>query len=134
MSIGTILYVSDKTIGNDPILGALRSSGYKVVCADSSSQGIALLFLVRSVAAVVLHDQLGERSGADVAQTLRTIRPDVPVVLLCPNRIDPLPSSMDVCVSLSQPLEMVTLAIQRLLTRATAACVERKDGSSCAAA
>ena len=132
MSLDTILYIHDKAISSDSVLDALKITHYEVVSADSSSQGIALLFLLRSVAAVVLHDQSGERSGADVARTLRAIRPDVPIMLLCRNRIDRFPSFVDVCVSLAQPLEMVTSAIRRLLTAATANCVRCRISSSCA--
>ncbi len=113
MSIGTILYISDKAISSDPVLGAVRSTGYDVLIADSSSQGLALLFLMRSVAAVALHEQVEERTAFEAARTLRVIRPNVPIVLLCRHQIDGPPSYVDVCVSLAQPLEMVTSAIQR---------------------
>ncbi len=129
MSLDRILYISDKAISNDSVLGALKITGYKVVSTDSSSQGIALLFLMRSVAAVVLHDQI---AGFDVARTLRAIRPDVPIMLLCRDQIDCSPSCVDVCVSLAQPLAMIASAVRRLLTAATAACVHRKCSSSCA--
>lgn len=132
MSLDRILYISDKTISSDSVLGALKITGYKVVSADSSSQGIALLFLMHSVAAVVLHDQIGGRAGFDVARTLRAIRPDVPIMLLYRDQIDCSPSCVDVCVSLAQPLAMVASAVRRLVTAAAAACVHHKCGSSCA--
>ena len=36
MSIGTVLYISDKskTVPGDPVAGALRNAGYEVVSAD----------------------------------------------------------------------------------------------------
>src|SRR5271155_3758233 len=132
MSVGTVLYISDKTVPGDPVTDALRNAGYEVVSADSSSEGVALLFLVRSVAAVVLHDQLGERSGVDLARTLRSIRADVAIILLSRNQIDSLPSYVDASVSLSQPVDMVTAAVLRLLAASTAYCVRRKTSSTCA--
>ena len=107
MSIATVLYISDKTVPGDPVTGALRNAGYEVVSADSFSEGVALLFLLRSVAAVVLHDRLGERNGVDVARSLRSIRPEVAIILLSPNQIDSLPPYVDASVSMSQPFDMV---------------------------
>jgi len=115
MSIGTILYISDKTIPVDPVTCALKNAGYEVVSADSSLEGVALLFLMRSIVAVVLHDQLGERSGVDLARTLRSIRPDVAIVLHSHNQIDNLPSPVDASVNVSQPFDMVTSTVRRLL-------------------
>src|SRR5271170_6538068 len=134
MSIGTVLYISDKTVPGDPVTGALRNAGYEVVSAESSSEGVALLFLMHSVATVVLHDQLGERSGVDLARTLRSIRPEVAIILLSPNQIDSLPPLVDASVSLSQPFDMVTSAVPRLLAAIAALRVRRKTSSRCAAA
>ena len=131
MSIGTVLYISDKTktVPGDPVTRALRNAGYEVVSADSSSEGVALLFLMHSVAAVVLHDQLGERSGVDLARTLRSIRPKVAIILLSPKQIDCLPPCVDASVSLSQPFDVVTSTVRRLVA-ATAACHVRGKTSS----
>ncbi len=134
MSIGTILYISDKTVPGDPVLGALRNAGYEVVSADSSSEGVALLFLMHSVAAVVLHDQLGERSGVDLARTLRSIRPEVAIILLSPNQIDSLQPYVDASVSLSQPFDMVTSTVRHLLAANAAFRVRRRTSSRWAAA
>jgi DNA-binding NarL/FixJ family response regulator len=134
MSIATVLYISDKTVPGDPVTGALRNAGYEVVSADSFSEGVALLFLLRSVAAVVLHDRLGERNGVDVARSLRSIRPEVAIILLSPNQIDSLPPYVDASVSMSQPFDVVTSTVRHLLAAATACRVRRKTSSRCAAA
>ena len=134
MSIGTVLYISDKTVPGDPVTDALRNAGYEVVSADSSSEGVALLFLMHSVAAVVLHDQLGERSGVDLARTLRSIRPEVAIILLSPNQIDSLQPYVDASVSLSQPFDMVTSTVPGLLAAIAALRVRRKTSLRWAAA
>jgi hypothetical protein len=82
----------------------------------------------------VLHDQLGDRSGVDLARTLRSIRPDVAIILLSRNQIDSLPSYVDAFVSLSQLFEMVTSTVRRLPAATTAYRVRRKTSSTCAAA
>ncbi len=134
MSVGTVLYISDKTVPGDPATDALMNAGYEVVSADSSSEGVALLFLMHAVAAVVLHDQLGERSGVDLARTLRSIRPEVAIILLSPKQIDSLPPYVDASVSLSQPFDMVTSTVPGLLAAIAALRVGRKTSSFCAAA
>jgi len=63
---------------------------------------------MHSAAAVVLDQQSMEHSSFDLAHGLRTIRPDVPIILLCADRIDRLPPEVDYCVNAGQPLENVT--------------------------
>jgi len=53
-----------------------------------------------------------QQADFDVAQSLRQIRPNVPVVLLCGDQIDSLPSWTDKCVSKDE----LTSALQHLLT------------------
>jgi DNA-binding response OmpR family regulator len=133
MSLDTILYIFDKAIASDPVLVALKATGYKVISAGSSSQGLALLFLMRSVAAVVLHDEAGEWAGPEGARTLRAIRSNVPIILLCRYQIDGLPSCVDVCVSLAQPLDLVISAVRRLLIVASTSCLRGKSSPPCPA-
>jgi CheY-like chemotaxis protein len=134
MSLQTILYIPDKAISNDAVSDALKSTGYEVVSADKPSQGIVMLFLMRSVAAVVLHEQAGVRTGNEMARTLRAIRPDVPIILLYRDRMDHLPSCVDVCVNLARTLDMLTSSVRWLLTAVPAACARDTCCRSCAAA
>jgi CheY-like chemotaxis protein len=115
MTEETILYVGDQTANNASVLGALKATGYQVVSTNNSTQAIALLFLLHSVAGVVLNHRARERAKFDIARSLRGIRPDVPIVLLCDDQINRLPSSVDACVDTGQPLERLTAAVRRLL-------------------
>ena len=55
-----------------------------VMSAQSTfPQAIALLFVMRSVAAVVLSQRAREQTSVDVARSLRAIRLDVPIIPLC---------------------------------------------------
>jgi CheY-like chemotaxis protein len=54
MPSDTILYISDHGLRSSSILAALEASGYSVVSADSSTQAIALVFVLHSVNDVVL--------------------------------------------------------------------------------
>jgi CheY-like chemotaxis protein len=48
----TILYISDQATSRDSVIGALENTGYEVVSTNSSTQVIALLYIMHSVAAV----------------------------------------------------------------------------------
>ncbi len=111
----TILYLFDQATNSKSVLAALQATGYEVVSTNSATQAIALLYILHRVAGVVLNRQARERNTSDVARSLRRIRPDVPIVLLCSDQINRLPSSVDACVDTGQPLEKLTAAVRRLL-------------------
>jgi CheY-like chemotaxis protein len=71
---------------------------------------------MHSVAAVMLDHRAKEQTRFDLARTLRAIRPDVPIILLCGLQMDCLASLVDACVSSGQPLEKLASAVHRLLT------------------
>jgi DNA-binding NtrC family response regulator len=112
----TILYISGQARANDLMLSALQAGGYEVATTDSPTQAIALLFIMHSVAAVVLDPGGLEQSISNLARSLRAIRPNVPIVLFCDDHINELPLYVDACVNTEQPLEKLTSAVQRLLT------------------
>jgi CheY-like chemotaxis protein len=116
MTNETILYLSDPRANSNSILAALKATGYEVVSTNSASQAIALLYILHAVAGVVLNRRARERNTSDVARSLQAIRPDVPIVLLCRDQIDRLPSCVDACVDTGQPLERLTSEVQSLLT------------------
>lgn len=79
----TILHISDRANSSNSLLAAFKETGYEVVSTNSPTQGVALLYLMHSVAAVVLDNRVRQQADFDAAQSLRQIRPNVPVVLLC---------------------------------------------------
>jgi CheY-like chemotaxis protein len=111
----TILYISDRTANSNPVLAALQATGYDVVFSNSATQAIALLYLLHRVAGVVLSRLANEQNRIDVARSLHALRPDVPIVMLCTNPSDSLPSYVDACVDAKQPLAKLTAALRRLL-------------------
>jgi DNA-binding NarL/FixJ family response regulator len=94
----------------------LEAKGYEVVGTDSSSHGAALLHIMHSVAAVVLHYRPEDRTWFELAQSLRAIRHGVPIILLSRDPILCLPSWVDACVGTEQPLEEIASAVHSLLT------------------
>jgi DNA-binding NtrC family response regulator len=111
-----ILYVSEDTSGSSPVLAALKATGHKVVRTNSSTQAIALLFLMHSVVAVVLNREVQKQAPGDLAQTLRAIRPTVLIVLLGCDQSEDLPSTVDACVSIQQSIENIASEVRGLLT------------------
>ena len=115
----TILYISDQAKGGSSELAALEATGYAVVSTHRSTQAIALLFVMNSAAAVVIDQRTGtgEEGDFELVGILRSICPDIPILLLCRDQIECGPLDVDTCVSTGQPLEDLTSAVERLLTR-----------------
>jgi hypothetical protein len=111
-----ILYISGHAASSDSVAVELEAEGYEVVSADSSSQGAALMHIMHSVAAVVLHYQPEDRTWFELAQNLRAIRPGVPIILLSRDPVLYLPPWVDACVGTEQPVEEVASAVHSLLT------------------
>lgn len=111
----TILYLSDQATSSNSVSAALKAAGYEVVKTSSSREAIALLYIMQSVAGVVVNHRARQQTSFDVVRGLRSICTDVPIILLCRNQIDSLPPSVDGCVSAGQPLENLASAVRRLL-------------------
>jgi hypothetical protein len=115
MAEDTILYISDHGPCSDFISAALDATGHNVVSIHSSAQAIAMLFVMHSVAAVVLGQQWIEQPSFDLTRNLRALCPDVQLVALCDGRIDQLPLEVDCCVNTRQPLETLTSDLKRII-------------------
>jgi hypothetical protein len=112
----TILYISDLATNSDSVIIELEATGYDVVSTDSLAEGMALLYIMHSVAGVVLHHGTEDRTWFKLAQTLRAIRPGAPLVLLSREPILCLPPWVAACVGTEQPLEEVASAVHNILT------------------
>ena len=108
----TVLYIRDPANRSNSVLAAIKESGCQVVSTSSPTEGVALLYILGQVAAVVLDSQVGEHATFDVAQSLSRIRPSVPVMLQCGDLIDRTRSSTESCVSTDE----LTSALEHLLT------------------
>ena len=54
MEQNTILHISDRANSSNSVLAAFKETGYEVVSTNTPTQGVALLYVMHSVAAVVL--------------------------------------------------------------------------------
>jgi CheY-like chemotaxis protein len=95
----TILYIFDRSNRSNSVLAAIKETGCEVLSTDSPTQGVALLYIMRQVSAVVLDSQVKKHANFDVAESLRTLRPEVPVVLKCCDQIHSPLSLTESCVS-----------------------------------
>jgi CheY-like chemotaxis protein len=109
-----ILYLFDKCSRSLPVEDALRATGYEIVSASNATHAIALLFLIRSVAAVVLDDEVRQHARLDVARRIRAVCPQVLIILLSRYEME-LPPGIDACVSAGQSPENITSAMRHLL-------------------
>lgn len=107
----TILYISDGAEDNGSVFAALRETGCEVLSTSSPTEGVAMLYIMRGCAAVVIGDRAKEGANFDVAQTLRKIDPRVPLIPLCGDQIDSSPLPTNTCVS----ADKLASALQRVL-------------------
>jgi DNA-binding NtrC family response regulator len=112
MNHNIILHISDRANASRSALAALKAAGYEIVSTNSPTEGVALLYIMHSVAAVVLDNPAREHASFDVAQSLRTICPSVPLMQLCGDQIDRYPSWADECAA----RDKLTSELQHLLT------------------
>jgi DNA-binding NtrC family response regulator len=122
----TILYISDQTTCSNAISAALNAAGYEVVTTNTT-EAVALLYILHSIAAVVLRAR--EQASLDV-QSIRAMCPDVPIVLWCRGRIDCVPSrveTVDTYVAAGQSPATLAAAVRRLIARKPATPCPRRS-------
>ena len=117
----TVLFVFVDRTKSSRLCRALRHAGYEVAGTSSSLQAIALLFVIRSVAAVVVDQRTEEHASFDLARNLRAVRPHVPIILLCREQIPHLPACTDACVSGEEPVDSLLSALNAIVSRPKAA-------------
>ncbi len=98
MSTYTILCLSNDPCASD-IARGLRSNVYQLLVTGSTAQAMAYLFVNRRIDAVILDHGSEPHAGVGVARLLRSVRPDIPILLLCQEMLEPLPNCVDACLS-----------------------------------
>jgi CheY-like chemotaxis protein len=105
-------------IHRDPAqLKLLREKGYGIVTAANGSDGLRLL-MSRQVDAVVLEYYLGLLDGAVVADEIRHVRPQIPIVMVADPQQLPQGAlkSVDTLVDESDGPHFLWAAVHFLLT------------------
>ena len=108
----TFLFVSDDHVYSHCLLCAFQDAGYEVAITSSPLQAIALLFVMHSVAAVVIDQRASEHANLELPRHLRAIRPNVPIILLSREQIGRLPACLDACVTGEEPMNGLISALQ----------------------
>lgn len=112
----TILYISGGAKGNGSAFAALQETGYEVLSTSSPTEAVAMLYIMRACAAVVIDDRARAAANFDVAQSLRKIDPGVRVIPLCGEQIDSSSLVTDACVTadkLASALQNVLATLNR---------------------
>jgi len=79
--IGTILFVDDEPGLRNVAQRALEQHGYRVLLAENGQEAVTVLAAHPEVRAVVLDLAMPVMSGDTAARLLRSLRPDVPLIL-----------------------------------------------------
>lgn len=123
----TVLYISDQRTCSDAISAALDAAGFDVVATDRFTQAVALLYILHSVAAVII--QARDQTSFDVRR-VRAMCPDVPIVLLGRSQSGRLPAGADAYLSVGQALTTLAAAVQHIVTSKPASRCPRRYGKA----
>ena len=72
MNHNIILHISDRANSSNSALAALQEAGYEIVSTNSATEGVALLYIMPSVAAVVLDNPAREHASLSTARICRS--------------------------------------------------------------
>lgn len=112
MATYTILCLS-----NDPAAIASRLHDQcELLTTSSASQAMAYLFINRRIDAVIVDQRSQPRANPGIVRLLRSIRAEVPVVLLSPDLLQPLPRGVAACLSGDATLDRLVPTLNLLLT------------------
>jgi hypothetical protein len=111
----SVLCIVGSTTDIHAVVATVRLAGYEPLTTSDWNQGIALYFVNRQLEAVVLDYREKESVGICLAQALRTLRADVPILLITTKMIDPTPKGIDVCVCAGQNPEELSPVLQTLI-------------------
>jgi DNA-binding response OmpR family regulator len=98
------LVVREKTEGNS-LFRVLQDAGYELTTTTDQFQAMAMLFVMKSVHAVIVDQRGEEHASFDLPRHLRGLRRDIPIALLSHEPLPQLPDYIDACVSDQEPLE-----------------------------
>ena len=112
----TLLYATDDRAASEALQRKLNFGADDSVLAANSIQALALLFVNRRINAVLLDQQTKHRPSLALARAMRSLRADIPIVLLSPEPIEPLPNCLDACVCGDRDLPSLIPVLNMLLT------------------
>jgi CheY-like chemotaxis protein len=112
----TILCVDDEAVGLSVRKMLLETRGYRVLTAESGSDAL-VLFSLETLDLVILDYLMPGMSGNVVAEKMKGLRPDLPIIML--SAYVDLPSEtlalVDKSITKGEPPETLLKAIAQLL-------------------
>ena len=111
----TILSVSEDPSSRHSVQSALKDAGYESAGTSSSIQAMALLFVLQGIVAVVIDERNKTHPDFELARKLRTVRADIPIILVCREPLESLPRYLDACVSGEEPLGKLRYVLDQVL-------------------
>lgn len=115
MANSIILWISDDAFTSGSIAPSLERAGYELHTTSNGLQATLLALLGRRIEAIVLDQRAKERASLGLAWLLRSVRADVPIVLLSSAMLEPLPRCVDACVCLGRELESLLTVLNALV-------------------
>lgn len=116
--MATILFVNDQTYAMSVRVDWLRTHGYVVLVADSAASALETL-LNNPVDATVLDCHMS--AAGEVADMLKRLRPEVPLVMLASYCASPcpVPNGVEVCVGKAESPATLLETLQAVLIAGT---------------
>jgi CheY-like chemotaxis protein len=114
------LVVREKTDSNS-LFRLLQDAGYELTTTTDQSQALAMLFVMKSVDAVIVDQREDEHASFDLPRHLRALRRNVPIVLLSHEPLPQIPDYVDACISDQEPLDRLVHVLDELADHPRAA-------------
>jgi hypothetical protein len=111
----TILLIENPNTGNPSALAGLKAAGYRVITAGPT-HALAFLFILRCVNGVLIDGGLGEARAIEVAQSLRKLCRQTPIILLSPVPSVNLPPPIDTYINSRLPGPELTISVIEALS------------------
>ncbi len=115
MATSIILWISDDLFTSGSVACSLERGGYELRITANACHAAVLALLDRRIEAVVLDQRLKRRPSLGLAWVLRSLRADVPIVLLSSEVLEPLPRCIDACVCVGQEIEPLLTVLNALV-------------------
>lgn len=97
-------------------MDAIRGAGCEPLLVEDWTEAVGIFFVNRRVRAVVIDCHGRESLALCLAQTLRSLRNQVPVILLSSQIVDPIPPGIDACLCRKKSCDEVLPRLRSLLT------------------
>jgi CheY-like chemotaxis protein len=111
-----VLCILDDAAASTPVVRGLEAAGCEVFTATNTLHAAAIAFIKRDLDAVVL-DTTSAESGERAARAIRSLRRDLPILLVTCAMPSDLPLHVDACVCAGDEDGIILRVLQSLAPR-----------------